>query len=158
MPIFGCCFSLQLTFFPESSLRERCTAKMIYSMRSVFWILIGSWAAGLVGVEWCPAPSGIRKSGTSQMAIPVTAISWQQANLDEKTENMLLRALLAPNNEEFSCWIRVSVCPLQQVPEFLHGLVSPELDLFHLCLGAVRPEKSPEEICLTVGVEYTVKS
>lgn len=73
---------------------------------------------GLVGVKCCPAPRGIRKSGVSQMLIHVTAISWWQADL-EKTENMLLGAVLAPNNEEFSVLITVSVC-LPQVPEFLH--------------------------------------
>lgn len=42
---------------------------------------------GLVGVECCPGPSGIRKSGMSQMTIHVTTVSWQQADL-EKTENV----------------------------------------------------------------------
>lgn len=55
---------------------------------------------GVVGIECCPAPSG-RKSGMSQMATHVTAVSWwQQADLGENTESMLRRAMLAPNNEE----------------------------------------------------------
>lgn len=48
---------------------------MIYSIRSVFESSEGLVAVGLVGVECCPAPSGIRKSGMSQMAIHVTAVS-----------------------------------------------------------------------------------
>lgn len=80
---------------------------MIYSMRSVYEECILSprrpCAVGLVGVKCCPAPSGVRKSGMSWMAIHVTAVSWwQQADLSERTESMLPRAPLAPNNDEFS--------------------------------------------------------
>lgn len=41
-------------------------------------------AMGLVGVECCPAPSGI---SMSQMAINVTTVSWQQKDLAEKTKH-----------------------------------------------------------------------
>lgn len=80
--IFGCCFSSQLTFFfLRAALEKDAQLRWFTAWEVYFWILIGSWAAGLFGVKWCPAPSGIRKSGMPQMAIPVTAVSWQQANV-----------------------------------------------------------------------------
>lgn len=80
-------FLLATLFFPKSSLRERGTAKMIDSMRSIFWVLRGPCAVGLVGIKCCPGPSGIRKSGMSWMAIHVTAVRpWE--NRKHVTESL----------------------------------------------------------------------
>lgn len=83
VPACGCHFLAA----PKSSLRERGAASMIYSI-SVFGVLWGPCAVGLVGVECCPAPSAIGKSGTSQMATCVIAVSWQQADLSKKTKHI----------------------------------------------------------------------
>lgn len=79
--------AISLLAAPKSSLRERGAASMIYSI-SVFGVLWGPCAVGLVGVECCPAPSAIGKSGTSQMATCVIAVSWQQADLSKKTKHI----------------------------------------------------------------------
>lgn len=162
MPTYGCYFSLQLTFlFPGSSLGERGTAKMIYSMKSVFWVLKRALCSGshlsnvvqlqlVLGSQACP-----RWPYMSPLSL------WQQADLGEKTESVLLRAMLAPNNEEFSFWTRVSVHLPQQVPEFLHNLlgflVYPGLTLFNF--GVVPTEEAPEEICFNSALlSWLVKS
>ena len=74
---------------------------------------------------------------------------------------MLLRALLAPNNEEFSFWVRVSLCLSQWMPEFLHShlwfLFYSGLDLFHSYFGVVHTERAPEEICFNYVAAAAVK-
>lgn len=121
---------LLASLFPKSSLRKRGTAKMIYSMRNVFWVLRGPCAVGLVGVEYCPGPSGIRKSGMSQMTIRVTTVSWQQADL-EKTENVT-ESPAGPKQWSFLFELGL-LCAFPKslnFPSVLWLLVYPGLDLY----------------------------